>query len=165
MEARASVTVMQQELVHIEREMARLIQAIKDGVPGRDVREPMIALGDRKEELKRLLQQAPEPKPLLHVGMADIYRQKVVGLREALEQEDARPKAAEAVRGLLDVIILKPEGEPANRLGILVQGNLAAMLTLAHDAKRPSDADDLARSVMMVAGACNQLEWQVCRVA
>jgi hypothetical protein len=165
MEARANITAMHQELAHIDRELARFVQAIRDGVPGRDVREPMTRLGDRKEELTRLLQEAPEPKPLLHVGMADIYRQKVLSLREALQQEDARPKAVEAVRGLLDAIILQPEGEPANRLGITVQGNLAAMLTLAHNAKRPSNLDDLARSVKMVAGACNQLDWQACRVA
>ncbi len=144
MAARANITTMQQELVRVERGIARFIQAIKDGVPGRDVREPMLALSERKEEPKRLLQEAPEPTPLLHVGMAEIYRQKVMNLRAALEQEDARPRAVEALRGLLEAIIFKPEG---NRLGITVQGNLAAMLPLAHNAKRPSDADDLQRSV------------------
>ncbi len=133
MAARANITTMQQELVRVERGIARFIQAIKDGVPGRDVREPMLALSERKEELKRFLQEAPQPTPLLHVGMAEIYRQKVMNLRAALEQEDARPRAVEALRGLLEAIILKPEG---NRLGITVQGNLAAMLTLAHNTKK-----------------------------
>ena len=61
--------------------------------------------------------------------MADNYRQKVLSLREALQREDARPNVVEAVRGLLDAIILQPVWEPANCLGVLVQGNLAAMLT------------------------------------
>lgn len=46
-----------------------------------------------------------------------------------------------------------------------VQGNLAAMLRLATNAKRPSESDDLERTVLLVAGACNQLDWQACHVA
>ena len=46
--------------------------------------------------------------------MAGLYRQKVLALREALAHEDARPQAVEALRGLLDAILLKPEEGAGN---------------------------------------------------
>ncbi len=48
------------------------------------------------------------------------------------------------------------KGTPADRLGIFVQGNLAAMLALATNAKRPSTSDDLQIPVTMVAGGRHQ---------
>jgi site-specific DNA recombinase len=85
--------------------------------------------------------------------MADLYRTKVLNVREALEQEDARPTAADALRGLIDAIMLKPADD--GRLGIFVEGNLAAMLRLALNDKRPSERDSLEQifPVTMVAGA------------
>jgi hypothetical protein len=82
----------------------------------------------------------------------DISSRRPSRSTKTLDQEDARPQAAEPLRGLLDAIVLYPEGE---RLGIQVQGNLAAMLQLATNAKRPSEMD-LAIPVKMVAGADNQ---------
>jgi hypothetical protein len=71
-----------------------------------------------------------------------------------LNQQDARPAAAEALRGLIDAIVLKPS-EDGGSLGIFVEGNLAAMLRLAVHDKRPSERDSLEQifPVMMVAGA------------
>ena len=60
--------------------------------------------------------------------MADLYRQKVTRWREALEHQESRTEAAEALRGLIDAIVLTPkEGE----LKIELKGNLAAMLKAA----------------------------------
>ena len=60
--------------------------------------------------------------------MADLYREKVTQLARGLEHEESRTAAAEALRGLIDGIILTPqEGE----LRIELQGNLAAMLKAA----------------------------------
>jgi hypothetical protein len=57
--------------------------------------------------------------------MADLYREKVTQLARGLENEESRTAAAEALRGLIDAIVLTPqEGE----LKIELQGNLAAML-------------------------------------
>jgi hypothetical protein len=61
--------------------------------------------------------------------MADLYRDKVTQLARGLEYEESRTAAAEALRGLIDAIVLTPqEGE----LKIELQGNLAAMLKAAH---------------------------------
>jgi hypothetical protein len=89
-----------------------------------------------------------------HPGMADLYRKKVSELCSALDQEDARAQASEALRGLLGEIVLEPDGQ---QLRILVKGNLAAMLKFAQNEKRhrSPEMDDLERTISLVAGARN----------
>ena len=84
-------------------------------------------------------------------------------LARGLEHEESRTAAAEALRGLIDAIVLTPED---GELKIELQGNLAAMLKAAQaqssgtslaplgrwgDEKSPDD-DDLVQ-IMLVAGA------------
>ena len=70
--------------------------------------------------------------------------------RDALERQQTRAEATEALRGLVDAIILTPaDGE----LRIELKGNLAAMLSAATNAKRSPDTGDLSLQVEMVAGA------------
>jgi hypothetical protein len=40
--------------------------------------------------------------------MAELYRQKVTGLARAFEHPETRTEAAEAIRGLIDAIVLTP---------------------------------------------------------
>jgi hypothetical protein len=82
--------------------------------------------------------------------MADIYREKVSGLCEALELEDSRLGATDAIRGLIEVILLEPDGE---QLKITLKGDLAGMLSAARDSKRSPDTGDLLVQIQMVAGA------------
>ena len=53
-------------------------------------------------------------------------------------------------RRLLDTIMLEPQ---ADHLRIVLKGNLAGMLRLAQENKRPSEIDDLLDQVQVVAGA------------
>ena len=58
--------------------------------------------------------------------------------------------ARAAIRGLLDAVILEPNGD---QLRSVLKGNLAGMLRLAQENKRPSEIDDLLDQVQVVAGA------------
>jgi hypothetical protein len=40
--------------------------------------------------------------------MAELYRQKVTDLAQALQHPDTRTEAAEAIRGVIDAIVLAP---------------------------------------------------------
>ena len=86
--------------------------------------------------------------------MAELYRQKVTTLAEARQEPETRVEATEALRGLIDVIILTPD---EGALRIELKGNLAAMLSAATNAKRSPDTGDLSLQVEMVAGARNHL--------
>jgi hypothetical protein len=126
----------------------------------------------RREELEARLASADEPPPLLHPSMANLYRERVAALAEALEHPDTRTEAVEAIRGLIDAIVLTPvEGaleafvarrgrrapaEIAARdsgLRIELKGNLAAMLGAAQNATRSPKTGDLELRIAMVAGA------------
>ena len=103
--------------------------------------------------LKARLAAADEPPPLLHSGMAELYRSKVTDLGKALEHPESRSEATESLRGLIDAIVLTPnQGE----LQIELKGNLAAMLGAAPNAKRSPETGDLSLQVVMVAWARDQ---------
>jgi len=125
MEHRATLTAAEREIERIEARRKKLVQSIIDGVPASEVRDELTANAAKREELKAKLAAADAPPPLLHPEMADLYRQKVTTLAQALERPETRTEATEALRGLIDAITLTPE---AGILRIELKGNLAAML-------------------------------------
>lgn len=110
------------------------------GTPYLDRHHPaiwLLAITVRKFLTKRL-DAADAPPPLLHPNLAGLYREKVTTLAAAREQPGTRPEAAEAIRGLVDAIVLNPA---ENELRIELKGNLAAMLSAAQNAKRSPEGD------------------------
>lgn len=63
--------------------------------------------------------------------MADVYRERVAVLTEALAEDDAA-EAREQIRGLVEAIRLVPED---GRLRVEVRGALGAILALADSAR------------------------------
>jgi len=105
----------------------------------------LIAIAARREELARQLEAAGQAPPLLHPSMADLYRQKVTSLAQALEHPDSRPEAAETLRGLIDEIVLTPV---VGTLHIELKGNLAAMLGAAQSL----ETDEISQQSGSVGG-------------
>ena len=67
--------------------------------------------------------------------MANVYRQKVADLHDALHSEETRAEAFELIRSLVDEITLVPvDGE----LRIELKGDLAGILSLCTQSKSPS---------------------------
>ena len=128
MEQRASLSGAKRELERVKRDIQKVIQAIKDGYAGPDLKAEWNGLQERKLALQAQLDTADEPPPLLHPSMADLYRSKVEELAAALQREDTRLEASESLRGLVESIVLTPRN---GQLGIELRGNLAAMLTAA----------------------------------
>ena len=99
-----------QELAGVEREIRKLIQAIKDGVSALSIKDELLSLEAKKAELRSRL-EAPEMPELLHPRMADVYREKVGSLCRALESEESRTGAPDAIRALVETILLEPDGD------------------------------------------------------
>jgi hypothetical protein len=150
MEHRARLSAAERELERVQNDIRRVIEAIKSSFVGPDLKAEWDALQERKTALQATLESADEPPPLLHPGLAKLYRQKVIDLAHALEDPDTRTEAAEAIRGLIDAIVISPaagaleahvvrrgrrvQTETSGResgLQIELKGNLAAMLTMA----------------------------------
>ena len=152
MEHRASLSAAEREIERIEVRRKKLIEMVMNGVAPSEVKDELNSNAARREELKARLAAADAPPPLLFPEMAGLYRQKVTSLAEALENPETRTEASEALRGLIDAIVLAPnQGE----LQIELKGNLAAMLGAAQNAKRSPETGDLSLQVVMVAGARN----------
>jgi DNA invertase Pin-like site-specific DNA recombinase len=64
------------ELETTERDIRRVIEAIKAGVPGAAVRDEMASLEARRIELLGRLESGPPSLPRLHPNLAELYRQK-----------------------------------------------------------------------------------------
>ena len=139
----------------------KVIDAIKDGFAGPELKAEMDELQARKESLLARLATADAPVPLLHPNLAALYREKVATLPSTLQNAESRSEAAEALRGLVDAIVLVPAG---NELRIELKGNLAAMLSAAQNAKR-SPEGDLSLQIALVAGARLGLYRKLCWVA
>ena len=94
----------------------------KRAYPGAAVKDEMTTLEGRRRDLLGQLEAAPPPVPRLHPNIAEIYRQKIASLREALNDEHTRPEAAECIRELIEEIRLVPaEG----KLSLQLFGELA----------------------------------------
>ena len=106
---RATLVSAERELARLETRRKKLIEMVMEGVPAAEVKDEMIAGAARREELERQQQRLSEPPPLLHPQMADIYRTKVTQLARALQEPESRPEATEALRGLVDAIVLTPD--------------------------------------------------------
>lgn len=88
------------ELKRCDRELKKIVQAIKDGVPGSVVKDDAIRHQARKEQIQQELQSADEPVMLMHPKLAAEYRRKVRGLIAALNKENGRAEAGELIRSL-----------------------------------------------------------------
>jgi site-specific DNA recombinase len=151
MERRASLSSAKREVERIGARIKKLLNLMLDDEFAVDEgRAEIKTLDARRKEFQALLETADEAPPLLHPEMAALYRQKVTTLAEALERSETRTEATEALRGLIDAIVLTPD---EGALRIELRGNLAAMLSAAQNAKRSPETGDLSLQVVMVAGA------------
>jgi site-specific DNA recombinase len=134
------------DLDKTERDVQKIIAAIKEGVPGSAIKDEMRTLEDRRQLLNRALESAPASLPRLHPNLAQLYRDKVDRLTEALNDDGIRAEAAEAIRGLIDEVRLVPDD---GILRIELFGELAALINLANKNPRSKET---GVQVTMVAG-------------
>ena len=139
------------DLKKTERNIRRMIEAIKAGVPGAAVKDEMTTLEARRIGLLSQLEGAPPSIPRLHPNIAEVYRQKVTNLSEALNDEHTCLEAAECIRELIEEIRLVPEN---GKLKLELYGELAALINLANEHPRSKET---GVQITLVAGARNHL--------
>ena len=142
----------ERDLKKTEREIRRVIEAIKAGVPGAAVKDEVAKLEDRRIDLLGQLEAAPPPMPRLHPNLAEVYRQKVMSFSNALNDEHTRLEAAECIRELIEEIRLVPDH---GKLRVELYGELAALIKLANGQPRSKGT---GVQVTLVAGTCNPRE-------
>ncbi|OPH12305.1 hypothetical protein FE88_24405, partial [Azospirillum brasilense] len=141
------------ELARVERRMGKLVDAIAEGVPARSVKDELVRLEARQEELRLALAEAPaKRRPLLHPNMAELYRARVTALQDALTTPDTQAEAAELIRSLIGAVVLTPED---GTLRVDLHGALAGILALCSGTRKagPVSGAGLAEQIKLVAGA------------
>jgi site-specific DNA recombinase len=120
---------------------------------GAAVKDEMASLETRRIDLLGQFESAPPPIPRLHPNLAELYRQKVMHLAEALNDEPTR--AAECIRELIEEIRLVPK---RGELEIELYGELAALINLANGHPRSKGT---GVQITLVAGTRNHLDLQL----
>ena len=138
------------DLVKTGNDIKKLIEAIKEGVPGSAIKDEMETLEDRRQELTYALEHAPASLPRLHPNLAQIYHDKVARLTAALNEESNRAEAAEAIRALIEEVRLVPDDENL-RIELFVE--LAALNNFTNELPRSKET---GVQVTLVAGARSQ---------
>ncbi|WGR56610.1 recombinase family protein [Paracoccus versutus] len=158
MEGRASIDAAEAEIKKIDRELDKLMKLIlasdTDDAPTRMMKQ-MKDLEARQKQLQVQLAEVDEPPPLLHPNMAHHYRAQVEELYAALQEdsEARRMGATDVLRSLVKEIVLTPDPQGGG-LQIEVHGDLAGILTIALERKKPADGAGGVQSEM-VAGTCS----------
>jgi len=125
-ERRSNGDAWRTELARIEKQITQIVEAIADGMYHPSMKQKMTGLEARKQELTALLADTPADKPDLLPNAATIYARKVARLTEALNQSGARPEAAEALRMLIEKIVLPP-GPARGEIFATLHGELGAI--------------------------------------
>jgi site-specific DNA recombinase len=153
------------ELDRIERRIRRIVELITDDdAPIRALKHELVTLEARQLTLRQELAATDSPAPLIHPNLAEVYRQRVERLRDALRDPGTRDKAFELIRSLIDEIRLVPEN---GELQVELRGELAGIMALAADSKKPGgrEVTGLAEQIKMVAGARNHRQFRLPAIA
>ncbi|UWQ55881.1 recombinase family protein [Leisingera caerulea] len=152
----------EQALARARRDHQKLVDAIIAGIPADQVKDRMIELDTRRQQLERELAHTPAPAPVVfHPSMAEAYRERVSRLIRSLGSAEGMEEAKEALRALVERIVLTPAAEGTG-LDLTLEGDLAGLLRLAAAAegantkKAPdslSEAFDMSEEIVLVAGA------------
>ena len=133
----AGRTDLERELKQVTTDHKKLVDAIIAGVPADQVKDRMIELDGRRKDLEQALSTGPAPDPLrIHPSMAKTYRLRIGQLIHGLSEAERMDEAKEALRALVEKIVLVPiavdaaeDGRPG--LAIDLHGALASLLRLA----------------------------------
>ncbi len=123
---------LEHELTRTARQIRNLLELMKDGLGSAAMVQELRGLEQHQAELHSRIAAAgtPEPLPDLHPNLPELYRRKVEALEEALRDPSAAAAANEALRTLIDAILVYP-GERRGEVTLELHGDLAALLHLA----------------------------------
>ena len=144
--------VQENELAAVTKKLHGLIDALADGFRAPGLQAQLDELEARKQQLEAALAIPASPAPALHPNLAEVYRERVARLHEALRDPDAKA-ALEAARELIDRVVITPPTVPGGPAQIELIGALSAMLRLGNGGKPVADRDLFESSVKVVAGA------------
>jgi site-specific DNA recombinase len=128
---------LERDLEDVKRRVDRIAEELIDtAAPA--LRPKLLAAEAEQRAIEAQLAIEPEPEPVsLNPRAADIYKQRVADLENALRRADADIETSEAIRSLISAIELTPDDAERDGWRIAIHGDLANLLALA-DGKPPA---------------------------
>ncbi len=115
------------ELAETAKAIAEIVRVIEQGGWHRALSDRLTELEARQESLTARVPDAPQDVPDMHPGIAETYRRRIERLTAALAHPDDAAEAAEAIREIIDRIVIAP-GPTRRDLSITLQGELGTIL-------------------------------------
>ena len=118
------------ELAGVERRLEGVLKAFEDGASGEALRTRLDHLESERTRLRGQIKSATPISPAvqLHPNAAAIHRAKVADLEETLNDPAIKSEASEALRALIDRVVLTPDQAAPGRLRAELFGDLAEMM-------------------------------------
>lgn len=131
----ARQAALEQQRTKLTRQIRNLLELIKDGHGSAAMAAELRDLERRQEDLAQQIAAAGEPEavPNLHPNLPALYRRRVEALEASLADPATAMAATEALRALVDAILVFP-GERRGEVTVSLRGDLAAFL---HAAETP----------------------------
>ena len=127
MDHNTSLNANRAELERTERSIAKLIEALKNGVDPLLVRDEINGLQRRRVSLQTTLEDKREAPVYIHPNMALRYQEEIQRLIASLNEPEHRDESAHLIRKLIEQIVLAPN-EDKSALSVDLYGDLAGIL-------------------------------------
>ena len=124
---RTSGETTRRELADTEKAIQEIVRVIEQGGYHRALSARLTELEARQDELNARQSDAPADLPDIHPNIGDIYRRRIERLTEALNHPDDAREAAEALREVIDRIVIIP-GEKRGEVQVTLRGDLGTIL-------------------------------------
>ena len=146
-----STARLRSSLSQVEKEITNIMTAIKAGIFTASTKAELEDLEAKKERFGRELQVVSQGAPTVPDDLAEVYRDKVEALVASLNDPENRALSIDAIRGLIDKIIVHWDAA-AGEHGIEIEGDIVALLRAGTN-KNAAAFGAAASSFKMVAGA------------
>ncbi len=157
-ERRNATDATRRELGETARAITEIVRVIEQGGWHRALSDRLTELEAKHDNLMARLIDIPQDVPDLHPGIADTWRRRIERLTETLSYPDDAPEAIDAIREVIDRIVVTP-GEKRGSYTITLQGELGTILDWIDRSGKPGhkqkpNSDSPPLSVSVKTGAC-----------
>jgi len=124
---RSSVESIRQELAETNKAIAEIVRVIEQGGWHRALSDRLTELEAQQDSLTARLSNGSQDVPDIHPNISEAYRRRIERLTEALSHPDDALEAADAIREVIDRIVITP-GQQRGENHVTLQGDLATIL-------------------------------------
>ena len=149
---RSSAESVRQELAETNKAIAQIVRVIEQGGWHRALSDRLTELEAKQDSFTARLSNGPQDVPDIHPNISEAYRRRIERLTEALSHPDDALEAADAIREVIDRIVITP-GQQRGENHVTLQGDLATILEWIERTGKPGykPATDIASSRLSVS--------------